>query len=181
MLGCAVGSIYRYFKDKRQLLDAVTQQRLESVAKLVEANAEFDLTIREYHQCATRGVQEYRLMFWLACVGQPPAAAAQTADGATPAAPPLPPLPPLPQVVQKIIDGWARRLGDADAARQAWALLHGSITLGRTADECVRAVRALVEESAAPTPIAPSDDADDDHDVAPPIARPPATEDVVLL
>jgi AcrR family transcriptional regulator len=109
-LNCAVGSIYRYFDDKRSLLDAVTQARFEPVAQVAEVSAERSAAL--YAHAAADEPQQYRLMFWLASVGQP--------DGT----------PGLPPVVSKIIDAWADKMGDRRKAERFWSHLHGRIMLG---------------------------------------------------
>lgn len=125
MLDCAVGSIYRYFPDKRSLLAAVTQQILEPVAELLtgqtdsrntdsrNASTVLDQSIALYVQRATAAPEVYRLMFWLASVGQTDAAAQ-----------------PLPEVIGRIIDGWASLVGSKAGALRQWALVHGGLMLG---------------------------------------------------
>jgi len=166
MLGCAVGSIYRYFTDKRELLSAVTQQTLEPVAAIVEAGGPFEQSVRMYHQLVTHAPETYRLMFWLAGPATDGPATTQV----------------LPTVVQKVVDGWAKQLGNADAARLSWSTLHGFVLLGRDAEETLRAVRDMqgngrASEAQAQVVITAT---------APPARQPaPATgekaEDVVLL
>ncbi len=109
-LNCAVGSIYRYFEDKRSLLDAVTQARFEPVAQVAEVSAERSAAL--YAHAAADEPQQYRLMFWLASVGRP--------DG----------VPGVPAVIQQIIEVWARQMGDRRKAERFWAQLHGRIMLG---------------------------------------------------
>ncbi len=113
-LDCAVGSIYRYFTDKRELLDAVVQQRFEPVIEALEAGDDHETTADLYHQAATTRPEQYRLMFWLAAVGRTPD---------QPAA--------VPGVVQRILDGWAEQLGSERDAHCRWAVIHGGIMLGR--------------------------------------------------
>lgn len=120
MLQCAVGSIYRYFPDKRALLAAVTQQILEPVAELVTADGErpaeadvLDQSVALYVQRATAAPEVYRLMFWLASVGQTDAASQS-----------------LPDVINRIIEGWAGLIGSRSRARRQWALVHGGLMLG---------------------------------------------------
>jgi AcrR family transcriptional regulator len=109
-LNCAVGSIYRYFDDKRSLLDAVTQARFEPVAQVAEVSAERSAAL--YAHAAADEPQQYRLMFWLASIGQP--------DG----------IPGVPAVVKRIIDTWAIQMGDRRKAERFWSQLHGRIMLG---------------------------------------------------
>ena len=153
MLGCAVGSIYRYFKDKRDLLDATTQQQLEVVAKLTDDGASFEQTVRLYVQRAEAGPQMYRLMFWLVAVvkpgprRRPPGLRFRSHydAGSTGVAATGPRGAGVPAVVGRIIAGWSRRLGDATLAEQCWASLHGSVMLGHGADQAVETTVALTK------------------------------------
>ncbi len=126
-LDCAVGSIYRYFTDKRELLDAVVQRRFEAVAEAVEAGDHPDATARLYLDAARSGPEQYRLMFWLAAVGRAPD---------QPAA--------LPSVLERVLAGWANQLGDVNAARCRWALLHGQVMLGHGLADCEHLPEALL-------------------------------------
>ena len=133
-LDCAVGSIYRYFRDKRDLLAAVTEQMLEPVADKLEQGEGFEASVRRYHHLATRHAETYRLMFWVAhqvfdrseaeaklgAAVLHEAAQADTAQS----------LGSVPGVVRRIIDDWARLLGDAKRAERCWALVHGLSQLG---------------------------------------------------
>ncbi len=109
-LGCAVGSIYRYFKDKRSLLDAVTQARFEPVAQVASVSAERSAAL--YAHAAADEPQQYRLMFWLASVDDHQG------------------VPGVPAVIQEIIDAWAVQMGDRRKAERFWSQLHGRIMLG---------------------------------------------------
>src|SRR5690349_21722567 len=64
LLNCAVGSIYRYFRDKHELLSIVTQQALEPVAAAIESGQDQEQALRLYHQIVTQSPETYRLMFW---------------------------------------------------------------------------------------------------------------------
>ena len=130
LLDCAVGSIYRYFRDKRELLSIVTQQTLGPVAVMVEAGGSFEQSVRLYHQLMTHAPETYRLMFWLAGPGP---------ESATPATA----APRLPEVVQRIVDGWARQSGDGAVARRQWSVLHGYVLQGRDVEETLAAVLEL--------------------------------------
>lgn len=112
-LNCAVGSIYRYFDDKRSLLDAVTQARFEPVAQVAEVSAERSAAL--YAHAAADEPQQYRLMFWLASVGKPGGVLVT---------------PGVPAVVAKIIDAWTEKMGDRRKAERFWSHLHGRIMLG---------------------------------------------------
>ena len=109
-LDCAVGSIYRYFTDKRELLLAVGAAAMQPVIDGLEVGDSLETSRHRYAQQARRHAQLYRLVFWLAWTPQNQAA--------------------LPQPIQGIIDRWEDLLGDAAAARRSWAELHGTIMLG---------------------------------------------------
>ncbi len=128
-LGCAVGSIYRFFPDKRALMHAVTQQCFEPVAERVEAGEPVAATARHYLQAAAEAPHHYRLMFWLSAPGP---------HGE----------PTLPGVIGRILEGWATQLGDA-AARRFWSQLHGSLMLGRDGDETLRTLLDEIKSSNA--------------------------------
>jgi AcrR family transcriptional regulator len=130
-IGCAIGSIYRYYRDKRELLYEVTQQVIEPVAKALEQGGDFATSVRQYTEIASREDEAYRLLFWLACHvdDQGPA------DAAAPAA--------LPKVVRRVIDAWARLLGDAELARRHWAMMHGCLMAGLDVEQTLAAMRTL--------------------------------------
>jgi AcrR family transcriptional regulator len=141
MLGCAVGSIYRYFQDKRDLLDAVAQASLEPAAALVEAGGSVEDSAMHYHELAGRDPALHRLMYWITAVGPTGA----TGDGAA-----LAPRQALvPRVVNRIVQGWSRRLGDEALARQCWMTLHGCIALGASAEETLALLRELAQPAHA--------------------------------
>lgn len=123
-LGCAVGSIYRYFSDKRDLLSVVTQRRFEPVVMRIELGAPIEKTMSAYLDAAREQPEQYRLMYWLAAVGRRDDTAA------------------VPDMVQRIIDGWGRQLHDANRAWQIWAELHGCVMLGLGESR----TRAVIEE-----------------------------------
>jgi AcrR family transcriptional regulator len=116
-LDCAVGSIYRYFDDKRALLAAVVQRRFEPVADLTADGAPLDAAANLYGQIAEQQPELYRLMFWLSSIGKPHNAHT------------------LPAIIRTIIHGWARQLDDDAAAERYWSQVHGSVMQGRRADE----------------------------------------------
>jgi AcrR family transcriptional regulator len=130
-IGCAIGSIYRYYRDKRELLYEVTQQVIEPVAKALEQGGDFASSVRQYTEIASREDEAYRLLFWLACHvdDQGPT------DAVSPAA--------LPKVVRRVIDAWARLLGDADLARRHWAMMHGCLMAGLDVEQTLAAMRTL--------------------------------------
>ena len=116
-LGCAVGSIYRYFDDKRALLTAVVQRRFEPVTERIQDGAPIDAVANLYSQIAAEQPELYRLMFWLSSIGK-------TTHTNT-----------LPQVIREVVEGWAGQMGDRRAAEGYWSQLHGSIMFGRRADD----------------------------------------------
>src|SRR5262245_60037966 len=99
-LGCAVGSIYRYFQDKRDLLDAVAQASLEPAATLIAAGGSVEDSAMLYHELAGRDPALHRLMFWITAVG--PTGESGTSQPER--------VPPVPGVVRRIVAGWSRRL-----------------------------------------------------------------------
>lgn len=111
-LDCAVGSIYRYFKDKRQLLDAVCQRRFDAVAEHAELRSPVSKTVLMYARVAAEQPEQYRLMFWLASIGKQQQSEA------------------LPAIVRRILAGWTESMHDQAKARRTWATLHGAVNLG---------------------------------------------------
>lgn len=134
-LGCAIGSIYRYYRDKRELLYTVTQELLEPVVTLIDIDGSFERSVNLYAKLATNDGEAYRLMFWLACHVE--AQPTESNSGI-----------PLPGVVGRIIDGWAKQLGDRDRAEQAWAMLHGATFLGGHVDPIVNLVLKFAQATA---------------------------------
>jgi len=118
-LDCAVGSIYRYFKDKRQLLDAVCQRRFDAVAEHAELLSPIRKTVIMYARVAAEQPEQYRLMFWLASIGK------QTQSEA------------LPAIVRRILAGWTESMHDQAKARRTWATLHGAVMLGLSPEQIV--------------------------------------------
>ncbi|XAL99485.1 TetR/AcrR family transcriptional regulator [Phycisphaeraceae bacterium D3-23] len=118
-LDCAVGSIYRYFPDKRALLDGVCQRRFASVADHAELRSGVRTSVLMYARVASEQPELYRLMFWLASVGKQQLGEA------------------VPAVVRRVIAGWAESLNDQARAKALWAQLHGLIMLGLTPEQAV--------------------------------------------
>lgn len=118
-LNCAVGSIYRYFKDKRTLLDAVCQRRFDAVAEHAELRMPLNRTVVMYARTAAEQPEQYRLMYWLNSVGR-----RQHGEA-------------LPAIVRRIVAGWSELLGDQAAAKRLWAQLHGCIMLGLDAEQTI--------------------------------------------
>lgn len=129
-LSCAVGSIYRYFPDKRALLDCVCQRRFEAVAEQAELRAGVMTSIQRYARVASEQPELYRLMFWLASVGKQQMGEA------------------LPAVTRRIIAGWTESLGSQTRAKSLWAQLHGCIMLGMAPEQAI----TMLDLSAVPEP-----------------------------
>ncbi len=117
-LDCAVGSIYRYFDDKRALLAAVVQRRFQPIIDRITEGAPIDAVADLYAMTAGEQSELYRLMFWLASVGKNDKQANT-----------------VPPAIREIIDGWAVQIGDKRVAESYWSQLHGAIMLGRRVDD----------------------------------------------
>lgn len=133
-LNCAVGSIYRYFKDKRHLLYAVSQSSLEPVALILEQAQDqnsntLETTTRLYYQRAAAAPEIYRLMFWLSCAVQ-----RDTQDH-------------QPIIVTRIIQGWASLLNSKKLAFKCWAQLHASILAQEDEHKTINAIADILKES----------------------------------
>ncbi len=135
-LDCAVGSIYRYFDDKRALLAAVVQRRFEPVLERIGHGAPADASANLYAQIANEQPELYRLMFWLSSIGKTTQANAQ------------------PAVVQQIIESWSTQFGDARVAQSFWSQVHGAIMQGRRIDDLLPASGI---STAQPTPCVDAD------------------------
>ncbi len=137
-LGCAVGSIYRYCRDKRELLAACAAQMLQPVVDAMgDADSTFEQSAARYVEVVSRHSELYRLMFWIG-------------DGNA----------GLPLVVKRILGGWSRMLGNVADARTRWALLHGSLMLGGQPGQIVEQVRGYPppQPPAADPTTPPADD-----------------------
>lgn len=108
-LDCAVGSIYRYFPDKRSLVRQCGERLLLPVVEPLKAgDATLGESKRRYIAAARTNEELYRMMFWLVDDDQR-----------------------LPAVVGRIIAGWTELLDSGDAARLHWASVHATVLLGR--------------------------------------------------
>lgn len=141
-LNCAVGSIYRYFTDKRELLAAVTQRAFAPVVQSAGAGAPVSETVRQYAATAAADESAYRLMFFLAAVGgdsrNDSIAVGTDRRGGR-----------MPAVIVHLIDQWARQMGDVDRARRLWSLVHGSVTIGQDLRTILDDVRRLAGDAGA--------------------------------
>jgi AcrR family transcriptional regulator len=110
-LGCAVGSLYRYFPDKRSMMLALGERVIEPIAAGVEAG-ELDMagSITLYLQHVSRREEAYRMLFWL-----------WRSDEVQ---------ENLPLPIRRIVDCWAKMLGSEEQAMRQWALLHGLLMAG---------------------------------------------------
>ena len=145
-LDCAVGTIYRHFKDKRALLNAVTQRRFAPIAEALEQGGDFQQSAADYLRTAGAEPQQYRLMFWLASVGNHES-------------------PGVPAVIQRIIAAWGEALGGERRAQRFWAELHGMLMLGLNPDPAQITAQAMPTAEAAPKerdPAAASTDGGED-------------------
>jgi AcrR family transcriptional regulator len=120
-LGCAVGSIYRYFADKRDLLLAMTSRLFAPVIDTLDTGADLAASIEVYVQTVRDQEDKYRLMMWLA---------GWNGAGAS----------PLPEALEPVLERWAGLLGNRKAAELVWAQLHGLLTLGCDAQEIAGAM-----------------------------------------
>lgn len=140
-LDCAVGSIYRHFKDKRELLDAVCQRRFDAVAQHAELGTPVARCASLYARVACDQPDLYRLMFWLACVSQ------ETGSGAS----------GLPKVISQLISGWSRQFDNPSTANRFWAQLHGTMMEGLTHDEAMQVLGltrpVAASQDASPEPL----------------------------
>lgn len=173
-LDCAVGSIYRYFPDKRTLLDAVCQRRFDAVAENAELRSSMQVSLQKYIRVASDQPELYRLMFWLASVGKQQMGEA------------------VPDVIRRVIAGWAESLGDQAHAKLLWARLHGLLMLGVPTDQVVTMLDLSGNEPMT-TPIAAGHSRPAEATAQPPalalarpvvveaVTRPAEREDVTLL
>lgn len=135
-LGCAVGSIYRYYADKRELLAAVCDWRFEAVRAAADSQT-LKRFAELYLAVARERPESYRLMFWLAALS--PASGGSA----------------MPGVVREIVETWSRRLGSRVLAERTWFHLHGRAMLGqdlREADLPALEADAPTREADPPTP-----------------------------
>ncbi len=140
-LNCAVGSIYRYFTDKRQLMATVTQRSFAPVVENARGGAAISDTVRQYARIAAADESAYRLMFFLAAVGPDDrddniVAGIDRRGGR------------MPTVIVRLIDQWARQLGDVAQARRLWALVHGAVTIGQGLQTILDDVRHELADAA---------------------------------
>ncbi|QDU70890.1 TetR/AcrR family transcriptional regulator [Mucisphaera calidilacus] len=132
-LGCAVGSIYRYFKDKRDLLAAVTQRRFQPVIELSANPQTLPAAVEKYIELAASEPEQYRLMFWLASLSDTQAER------------------PLPAIIEQILATWAQQTdASADQIDEAWCTIHGGLMIGiKQHDLAGRVLRRMGVEPAS--------------------------------
>ena len=131
-LGCAVGSIYRYFKDKRDLLAVVTQRRFEPVLEMIESGVDFEHSAGRYLAIASEEPEQYRLMFWLASLRDKRAERA------------------LPGVIEELLARWVKQMSlDPTQLDEVWCGMHGGLMIGIDPDVLLR--RATARLSGQPS------------------------------
>ena len=109
-LGCAVGTMYRYFDDKHELLVQCGNRLMQPVLEALDENpADFHQSVDRYINAAESDPELYQIMFWL-----------PRRQGRA----------EVPVVIGTIIDRWAALLGDSIEARRRFAAIHGQLTLG---------------------------------------------------
>ncbi|MEQ9454228.1 MAG: TetR/AcrR family transcriptional regulator [Phycisphaeraceae bacterium] len=132
-LGCAVGSIYRYFKDKRDLLAEVTQRRFDPVLELIEDGAPAARSLERYIEVASAEPEQYRLMFWLASLSDKEATRA------------------LPGMIEKLLAAWSMQTGaSAEKLDAAWCVVHGGLMIGLPTQQLVDRAMAVLGEGDRP-------------------------------
>ena len=134
-LGCAVGSIYRHFTDKNQLLDEVVQGRFVPIAEAAEAGHGTEATTRAFLAAAAARPEQYRLMFWLSALGRDRNEAAA-----------------VPAVMRRLFEAWGRpeQLGSEAEAKAHWGRLQGELLLGHHGALGGQAESALAAIEGAP-------------------------------
>ena len=159
-LGCSVGSIYRYFDDKRSLLNAMAERCFAAALdELTGPGVDWPVSASVYSRVAQQHPEMYAMMFWLV-----------RSDGAGAHNEP-------PAFVRKVLDHWTILLGSRVDAERAWAAVHGAIALGRASDVVVR-------EWTVPSPIAsstPNESASVRGPAEPFAVADPGEDDVTLL
>jgi len=109
-LDCAVGSIYRYFADKHELLTECGVRLMQPVVDELESpRPGYSASVDRYFAAAESDPQLYQLMFWL------PRRMGENR---------------LPAVIDRILSRWTELLGDSIEARRRFAAVHGQLTLG---------------------------------------------------
>ncbi len=134
-LNCAVGSIYRYFRDKRELLDGVCQRRFEAVAQHAELGMGVARCASLYARTVADQPDLYRLMFWLASVEQEQAKTGQA----------------LPKVVARIVAAWGPQFEMPGSANRFWAQLHGTMMEGQSHDAAMQALGLVAAQEQTAT------------------------------
>ncbi len=159
-LDCAIGSIYRYFRDKHDLLYVVTQELLEPVAAGLAVQTPLQRSVAMYANLASSDLQSYRLMFWLACNKQ------NHADA-------------LPTVVRSILNQWTDLLDSKTQAQTLWAMLHGLLLLEQDQENILRQLATWLDDQEHPTLERPESPIEPEIVIFP--RRPQPIEDITLL
>ncbi|QDU33863.1 HTH-type transcriptional repressor KstR [Poriferisphaera corsica] len=145
-LDCAVGSIYRYFKDKRELLDAVLQRRFEPVLDQLEGHHTVRPSVGMYVKIALEDLSLYQLMFWIAMDARRDRAEAVADTGRM----------GVPRVLDEIIEAWGGRFTQEDLVEGFWAGLHGHIMVSGSVDDVLAKMSFPSEKHVASSPMPPA-------------------------
>ena len=116
-LGCAVGSIYRYFDDKATLLLACSSRVIEPVVNQFEYGVSIGDSIRLYVRQARAHAEMYSLLIWLGARAPAPGTG-------------------VASVIENVIAGWSKLGADG---RAIWATVHGMLVLGAGEEQIVTA------------------------------------------
>lgn len=135
-LDCAVGSIYRYFTDKRELLLACAEAVFEPLLERTrQGGLDAEASLQRFTTMAAEHDELYRLLFWLSAAGDRPG---------------------TPTIIQKLLDAWAGQAGQGSAIdwRTRWATAHGLLMLGAPVADIISRVSAAPAPAGAPTSVA---------------------------
>lgn len=106
-LSCAVGSIYRYFPDKRSLLLACAEAHMSPVLESLKDEASsIEPTVTQYLEIVSAQRELYLLWFWLE--------------------------ESLPQMIADIIQVWGNIIESRSIAEQYWMQIHGMVLMNRS-------------------------------------------------
>lgn len=106
-LSCAVGSIYRYFPDKRSLLLACAEDHMSPVLESLKSETtSIEPSVTQYLQIVSTHRQLYLLWFWLE--------------------------ESLPSMIAQIIQQWGNIIESRSIAEQYWMQIHGMVLMNRS-------------------------------------------------